>query len=305
MLKCLTRNKRNLLTTLVSASLVFLMVFGISSYFFTKHHFELFEREKASIAGDTAEMLYLQERKILKDIEPKLDDFMSFSLKEAEKRIDKLDEVNRDDLLRITQELGVTGAWLIEGDEWVRISTDGMDRDTRERYWASNERSWEEVFQELLNHPGREWINGFTKVEIYDSYPYYKLGYRGIGEVEGLGPVVLELGLSIKDIREEEDELKTQFHLSDLNDNITDITFVRNNPFKNPSFYEGQKRIDNETLKEYVVVDDFNGDETQIIITAQFPFLENLKRILLVVTMLGLFVSVIVGGVIIYFIRKK
>jgi sensor c-di-GMP phosphodiesterase-like protein len=287
----IVKSKRNYLSTLITIFLgmAILTYWVVFCFLYIANHKQ--QLQNAQIITDTTKMIFEEDRRSLEMYEPLVDASIRNTLISINRDLIKDDGITVEELNTIKQHYPVTGIWIIEEDGVVRISTDGRVKlDARKWYKSRPDVNWKELMKELLTHEGMIWIDTYSKMDK-PPYTYFKWGYMGIGEVKGMGRAILEIGVSVDDIKNyNQKDLKEKLKSNSiqLNENIVDLKIIRSKPNEhNDSQLKNKQEYKNGRVVNYVVVEDFNKSKTQMIVTTEFKELkEESKR---------LFVSVIIA----------
>ncbi|WJZ23517.1 hypothetical protein LIS04_89 [Listeria phage LIS04] len=267
------KNKRNFVMSL----LIVEFLFAISIYWIAAIYINIENKDSqlsnANTIANTSKVIYEEQRVILQKLEPTLDKSLQNILVDLSKKIRKQDIVNTEYLLSLSKDQPVTGIWILDSKGMTKLSTDGQLTNVQELYKSRSDVEWSSQIQKLLNTDGYFWIDKFSKSNL-DPYTYYKRGFIGVGEVEGIGQAILEVGISIDDIQKYDDKLlehkvegPTQFS------NLKEIRIEYSDPSADT---QGERFKDGQFFyKDYVVnkvvVQDFNNEKSLLIIKTEFP----------------------------------
>lgn len=296
------KNKRNFIMSL----LIVEFLFAISMYWIAAIYVNLENKDSqlsnASTIANTSKVVYEEQRIILQKLEPTLDTSLQNILVNLSKKVKSQDKIDTKYLLSLSKDQPITGIWIIDSKGMTKMSTDGQLASIDEVYSNRDDVEWSDKIQELLNKEGYFWIDRFAKSTV-DPYTYYKRGFIGVGQVDGIGQAILEVGISIDDIQKYDDKL-LEHKISGPSQitNLKDIKIEYSDPsvdssgsaFKNSQYFEDGYVVNK------VVVKDFNGEKSQLTIKTEFTDLKlQSKGVIILATICTVFT------VIVFFIIRR
>jgi len=266
----LSSKKKFVISTLtVSFLFVVCMVWLIYACIYVSY--KNIQLEQSKILADSLRMIYEEERNVLKSLEPVLNSSMERILRSVGQQIKSQKVVTREYLKRITQEEPITSIWIIEKNGMVRLSSNGHQFNIFELYKSRPEVNWKEKFDYLIENEGAIWIDTFHK-QVNPPFAYVKRGFMGLGEVANLGKVVLEIDISVEDVKKNDVKLLRQKLKSEsvAYNNVIDVKFIYSDPSQPSKFQDYQVFYKNHVIT-YVQIKDFDNSTTQMVVTTDFP----------------------------------
>lgn len=295
------RNKKGFLASLIVVELVFV----ICIYWIVALYINLQNRDaqfiQADIIAHTTKTVYEEERTVLNELEPVIDESIKSLLFEVSKDAKSRKAIDSAYLKELAETKPVTGIWIIESDGIVKLSSDGRLLDAKDWYKDHPEVNWSGELNKLLNQEGYYWIAPYSKM-VSPPYTYYKWGYIGLGEVPGIGKAVLEVGISVEDIKNYDSDLLKRVMNNPDNPSVKSIDITYSDPsmkdYADSKNFKAKRYYQDGTVVNQIIVNDFNGHKSQMKIVTEFPELKSQSRVAIIVAALctiftlGLFVLV-------------
>lgn len=209
-------------------------------------------------------------------IEPLITENMKSILIAIESDIQNNKAINSDFLNKLQNKYNISGIYIIEKDGIIRLTSNGETiQDTSNFYSDRPDVNWEETFDRLINNKGEVFIDTFSKSET-PPYSLNKWGYRGIGHIDGLGLVVLEVGVKIDDLKYNNTNILNKLHnMKNTQKSVISIEINHSSPSKKSDFKENQWIKDNIIYTSINVQNIAGSDPSQIIVGTNFSNIQS------------------------------
>jgi hypothetical protein len=303
----LVSNKKRYIATIIilAMSFVLVMIWAIFGYMYVDNRD--YEERQSYVIAEQYKALFETDRKAILAIEPLLDSTLTRVLKDVGEDINGQSTIDIPYLKTLTQQYGITGIWLIEEDKFVHLSSEGV-KETNAAEWYKDrpEINWGGKLDWLLENEGSVWVDTFSKRNT-PPHKYLKWAYMGLGELPQLDnkQVVLEIGLDIDDAFSVANLESTMENNTTVSQNIISSEIKRSSPEGNTQFNEYQRR-DGERIITAINADDFNKQQTQIIIETSFPEVKAETRGAFIIALgSSIFTFLCLGLLLVALLRKK
>jgi len=263
--------------------------------------------QQSTVIANQYKMLYEGQRQTIISVEPILDKVIRHILTSISNDVKSQPNITPAYLKGLTETTNITGIWLIEKDEVIHLSSEGIQStNAQEWYKTRTDVVWKEKLKWLLNNEGAIWVDTFSKRES-EPYTYLKCGYIGLGNVPQLGGnVVLEVGMSTEDALSATEIENIMKDSKPVSKNIEDAKIIQFNPRRqqlSQGIKEYQKR-DGYKVVTSIKAKDFD-DDTQIILTTSFPELRTEVRGVLILAIGTTIFTLLCFGIILFNILGK
>jgi hypothetical protein len=280
----LVGNKKRFIVTIMTLCIAFVltMIWSVFTYMYLSN--ESYQERQSYVIAEQYKLLYENDRRAIKSVEPVLDNTLKRTLKDVSADIKEEDNIDIQYLNHLTAEYGITGIWLIEEDKMVHLSSEGIkNTDAAQWYKDRPEVEWEKKIDWLLANGGSVWIDSFSKRNT-PPHTYLKWAYMGLGEVPQLGgKIILEIGMSVEDAFSISQLESVMMNNEMVSQNIADAEIILTNPTDSDSKVDEYQNKEGDFFITSVKAKDFNNQDTQILIKTQFPEIENENRGVLII----------------------
>ncbi|AEO93473.1 gp214 [Bacillus phage G] len=208
----------------------------------------------------------------IETMEPYISETVEKSLYSIEREINANNmQLDNNVLKSLKKEYNLTNIYVLDKNGIVQYSTDEKEigKLAREFYKKEDKQRWETAFKKIVETKEVYIEDKFYRSEIY-PHRYHKWGYKGIGYIDNVGLVVLEVGLQVLDIKDDSiTPLVNQVvELKNINKNIVSLDFINLPPTKLTKNYKEEqiknkdgsittkiniKGLDNATVQAKVV----------------------------------------------------
>lgn len=188
-------------------------------------------------------------------------------------------KIDNDVLESLQAEYNLTNIYVLDKDGIVQYSTDKREigKYSREFYNETDKKKWETAFKRIVTTEEVYIEDKFYRSEM-NPYRYHKWGYKGIGYVDGLGLVVLEVGIQVLDIKNDSiTPLVNQvIDLDKVNENIISIEFKNLPPTESKKAYKEEQYVDeNNNIITKINALGLDDADVQITVITNFKSTQN------------------------------
>ncbi|MNJ90263.1 hypothetical protein D3C87_78580 [compost metagenome] len=193
---------------------------------------------------------YKSVNEFITSVEPFVTDTMKSILSSMEDKITTMGVIDNDALAKLKKQYNISDIYVIDNQGLVKYSTvqESIGSNTAALYKNRTDIEWSTIFKNVQQNK-EIYVDNFTQSPTY-PYNFTKLAYKGIGYIDNIGFVVLEIGLSIDDIKDASvsDLVANLEKIDENNENILEVKFENSPPntngdtyFKNESYKIGDK----------------------------------------------------------------
>lgn len=246
------------------------------NYYQFKTNSEQHQLEQSTLIADDLKNRYESLSTFLNGINPYISDTVEKSLYSIEEEINNNGrKIDNSILESLRQEYSLTNIYVLDEHGIVTYATDAKEVGKYSREFYSNEdrKRWESEFKKIIKTQDVYIEDKFYRSEIH-PYRYHKWGYKGIGYIEGLGYVVLEVGLQVIDIKDKTiTPLVDQvIDLDTISKNVISLDLVNlpPNQLTSNKFKESQIIDENGIITTKLNMKGIDGSDMQAIIKTKF-----------------------------------
>ncbi|MDF2533905.1 MAG: hypothetical protein K0R18_62 [Bacillales bacterium] len=206
-------------------------------------------------------------------VEPFVADTMKSILLSMETEIKSIGTVDNTALQNLKKEYNITNIYVLDDNGMVKYSTDSADigLNSASIYKDRTDTDWNKIFNDVLKNK-EIYVDKFSQSPKY-PYDFNKLAYKGVGYIDKVGFIVLEISLSVSDIKDPSviDLIGSLKTINEDNENIIDIRFENSPPGTNSKNYfdESSTKVGNQYVTKMNVT-NINNDVSQIAVTTKF-----------------------------------
>lgn len=263
-------------------SFVLICLFSLSviwlNYFQFKNTSEENSYKLSKLIAVDIKTRYESMNKFVNAVDPFVTETMKSILTSMEVKIKEMGTIDNFSLNELKKQYNITNIYVINEKGIIQYSTDPREigLDTKNLYKDRSDMDWDKIFKQVQQNK-EIFIDRFSKSELY-PYDFTKWAYKGIGYIDNLGLVVLEISISLEDIKEESvvDLMGSFKDLDKINENIVDLSFKNIPPNKSNEknyFKESQVKKGNKIYTK-INAKNLTKDTTQIIIVTKFDSIE-------------------------------
>lgn len=273
------QNKKSKIKTLQFFLLSFLLIclFSLGTIWINFFQFKSTSEENSVKVSELITLgvkdRYESVNKFIVAVEPFVTDTMKSILFSMENKIQSLGTVDNLALENLKKEYNVTDIYIINNEGFVQFSTDknNIGTNTSSLYQNKKDIDWNEIFKNVQENK-EIYVDKFSQSREY-PYDFTKLAYKGVGYIDNVGFVVLEISLSISDIKDESvaDLIASLEKLDENDENIIQVSFENSPPGKNNSNYfkESKYKVGNKYYTKMNAV-NLNDEVSQITVVTKF-----------------------------------
>jgi hypothetical protein len=267
-----TKKTVSLFIVVFIASFLLMTGFSWVNYFNFKNNTQDNEMALSMLIANDVKTRYEATNGFIKAMDPFITETMKKTLNSMEIAIKDDKQVSDASLKELRDQYNVTNIYIINEDGTVKYSTNPKEvgSNTKDLYKDRTDMNWETIFNNVLKNKDI-YIDKFSKSEFH-PYRFTKWGYKGIGYVDGLGIVVLEIGIEVGDIKEENvaNLVSAVKNLDRQNPNVVSVELINSAPSdQNTVFKEGQYRVGNQIYTK-INMTNLSGQTSQAVVVTQF-----------------------------------
>lgn len=216
---------------------------------------------------------YKSINEFIVSIDPFVTDTMKSILFSMEDKITTMGVIDNNTLSNLKKQYNISDIYVLDNQGLVKYSTvkESIGSDTATLYKDRDDIDWNTIFKNVQQNK-EIYVDNFTQSQNY-PYNFTKLAYKGIGYIENVGFVVLEISLSINDIKEASvNELVTNLEkIDENNENILDVSFENSPPNKNgDTYFKNEQYKVGDKYYTKMKVENLNGGVSQISTVTSF-----------------------------------
>lgn len=219
-------------------------------------------KDQSQVEGKLVKRTYEIEQLEVKAKEQELNEYLLRQSKQAADEVSTLKRLTETDLQRIIKEFGITGLWIIDEDNKVRIGTSTKDAGQDADGFYSEFIDGDFVYQieKIRRSVGNSWVSPFKISHHAIPKGYMKYAYTSITNPERPSEVlVVETGASVNSIKAKRYGTDRFVTRHTLPDNIVNVNVDETYRGKKSAFLE-TKEVEPYVWEVRVLIDDLAGE---------------------------------------------
>lgn len=260
--------------------LVIFLIAGMLSISFSWANFYQFKKNadnyklsNSQLIAEDVKVKYESTNGFIKAMEPFITKTMEDTLTSIEQDIHSSDEeLNNQALKNLKSEYNVTNIYIINEDGNIEFSTNEKEIGFKaEELYPNKEAEWDIVFNQIKEN-GDIYISQFARSK-FEPYRFHKWGYNGIGYIEGMGVVVLEIGIQVTDIENEDVKMLVDqvVNLNEENEKVVKIDLINSSPDEQKiEVEEEQYFLKNNNIVTTIEVLNLDNEYSTAKVTTEF-----------------------------------
>lgn len=241
---------------------------------------EKYQNEMSMLIASDIKNRYESTSVFINSINPFISETIEKSLYSIERELNINNKhVDNRVLESLKKQYNLTNIYVLNEKGIVTYATDPKEigKYTREFSNKQDKLRWEKSFKRIVKTKEVYVEDNFYRSEIY-PHRYHKWGYKGIGYIDNIGLVVLEVGIQVMDIKDESVSslIKQVVDMNKINKNIISLELINLPPSQNKlNNKKEQIRKDNGDIVTIIKAKAIDNADIQIKVITHFSTSEN------------------------------